>query len=74
MNIDGDSYATYTNNCSSFFLSAFFKCLGTSACGGTVVQWLSRCTFNVKLGGWRPGLCHHVVSLDKKHYSALSLS
>ena len=39
--------------------------------GGAV---LARWSSDPKVGGSRPGLCHSVVSLDKKLYSTLSLS
>ena len=30
------------------------------------MQWLVRWTSDLKVSGSRPGLCHRVVSLDKK--------
>lgn len=38
-------------------------CLGG---GGTVLWWLVRWSEDLKVGGWRPGSYHSVVSLDKK--------
>jgi len=44
--------------------------------GGVLVwgEWLTSWTSDLKVGGWRPGPCHRLVSLDKKLYSRLSLS
>ena len=37
-------------------------------------EWLTSWTSDMKVGGWRSGPCHRLVSLDKKLYSRLSLS